>query len=87
MKQDANMRKNPSQHDEWKKSLRNEIERVRSNQHLKTPLRPIAEKLPPYYSKHKQQGSPYPLPNGHPGKHFMTGYTGFIPRAEEFMGK
>lgn len=88
LKQDALIQQNPSKFDVWKKSLRNETDRVRLRQHFKTPLKPIIEKLPPYYSKYKQQyGSPYTLPNAHPGKQFMTGYTGFIPRAEEYYGK
>lgn len=54
-----------------------------------TPLMPIAEKPQPFlpaYSK-RHSTSPFALPYGHPDKHFMSGYMGFVPRLEKYFAQ
>lgn len=54
-----------------------------------TPLRPIAKDARPYRSKNMVDFSMSPLfmPEGHPGKFYACGYTGYIPRHREELGK
>lgn len=60
-----------------------------SPQSLDTPLKPIAARPKPYLPAYTKQHSisPYYMPNGHPDKYFMSGYTGFIPKAQKYLGQ
>ena len=54
-----------------------------------TPLKPISATpifyLPPYAKQHSI--SPFYMPDDHPQKHFMSGYTGFVPKARKYLGQ
>lgn len=54
-----------------------------------TPLKPVSATpifyLPPYAKQHSI--SPFYMPDGHPEKYFMSGYTGFVPRARNYLGQ
>ena len=56
---------------------------------VQTPLKPIAPKpkayLPMYAKQHSI--SPFYMPDGHPQKYFMSGYTGFIPKTQKYIGQ
>ena len=56
---------------------------------LDTPLKPIAVRPKPYLPAYTKQHSisPYYMPNGHPDKYFMSGYTGFIPKTQKYIGQ
>ena len=56
---------------------------------LDTPLKPISPHPKPYLPAYTKQHSvsPFHLPNGHPDKHFMSGYTGFVPKAQKYIGR
>lgn len=60
-----------------------------SPQPLDTPLKPIASRPKPYLPAYSKQHSisPFFMPNGHPEKYFMSGYTGFIPKAQKYIGQ
>ncbi|XP_035684040.1 protein FAM166B-like [Branchiostoma floridae] len=53
-----------------------------------TPLKPIARQAKPYYSPGSLQHikSPYRMSNAEAKKNFMSGYTGFVPKARGLMG-
>ena len=53
-----------------------------------TPLKQLRAHPAEYYSKNAPQHSVSPLPMGNenPKKFFMSGYTGFVPRARGFIG-
>lgn len=90
LKQRRDQEINASKSSEWQFSKRYDLDRIKSRPSptTKTPLRPIEEKGPVYYSRFSQSSvSPYSLPNGHPEKTFLVGYSGFIPRARPFIGK
>ena len=54
-----------------------------------TPLKPVSDTpifyLPPYAKQHSI--SPFYMPDDHPQKHFMSGYTGFVPKARKYLGQ
>ena len=54
-----------------------------------TPLKPVSATpifyLPPYAKQHSI--SPFYMPDDHPQKHFMSGYTGFVPKAQKYLGQ
>ena len=54
-----------------------------------TPLKPVSATpifyLPPYAKQHSI--SPFYMPDDHPQKHFMSGYTGFVPKAQKYLGE
>ena len=54
-----------------------------------TPLKPVSATpifyLPPYAKQHSI--SPFYMPDDHPQKHFMSGYTGFVPKARKHLGQ
>lgn len=54
-----------------------------------TPLKPVSATpifyLPPYAKQHSI--SPFYMPDGHPEKYFVSGYTGFVPRARKYLGQ
>ena len=54
-----------------------------------TPLKPIADKAKPYHLSYSKQHSisPFYMPDGHPQKYFMAGYTGFVPTARNHFGQ
>ena len=54
-----------------------------------TPLKPLAEKAKPYLLSYTKQHSisPFYMPDGHPQKYFMAGYTGFVPTARKHFGQ
>lgn len=56
---------------------------------IQIPLRPIAKEARPYRSKNTIDTSVSPLfmPEGHPGKFYACGYTGYIPRHRDELGK
>jgi len=56
---------------------------------IQIPLRPIAKEARPYRSKNTVDTSMSPLfmPEGHPGKFYACGYTGYIPRHRDELGK
>ena len=49
------------------------------------PLQPTAPKATPYLPAYTKQYSlsPFGLPDNHLQKHFMSGYTGFVPKARK----
>ncbi len=67
-------------------SLQYDLSKLKPRKTL--PLKPIAEKAKMYFPKLVQHSvSPYTMSNDQPGKHFIAGYTGFVPRARQYMGK
>lgn len=54
-----------------------------------TPLKPVSDTpifyLPPYAKQHSI--SPFYMPDDHPQKYFMSGYTGFVPKARKYLGQ
>lgn len=58
---------------------------------LTTPLHPVRAKAKPYYpssaGEHYHAPSPHGLPAGHPGKYYMSGFMGFVPKAQRFIGQ
>lgn len=54
-----------------------------------TPLQPIAAKPKPYLPGYAKQHSisPYYMPDDHPQKYYMSGYTGFVPKARKYLGQ
>ena len=78
-------------------TYRKKMEGTRRHGHIQsssapaTPLKPIAQEAKPYlplYSKQKYSTiSPFNMPDGHPQKYFMSGYTGFIPKQQKYMGE
>lgn len=54
-----------------------------------TPLCPVSSKAKPYQPTHALQHfiSPYYLPDNHPLKYHMSGYTGFVPKARKYLGQ
>ena len=55
---------------------------------VKPPFKPIKQKPAMYFPKAFQHSvSPYSMKNDQPGKFFISGYTGFVPRAREHMGE
>jgi len=54
-----------------------------------TPLQPIAPRAKPYLPVYAKQHSisPYYMPDDHPQKYYMSGYTGFVPKARKFLGQ
>eukprot|EP01137_Pigoraptor_chileana_P013288 Opistho-2@66608 len=63
-------------------------ERTRALNRQKLPLTPITKELRDYEPKgtHDYAASPYSLPKDHPQKHFMPGYTGYVPKSEKYVG-
>ena len=53
------------------------------------PLTPVAKEPRPYLPAYirKNSISPHYLPSGDPHKHFMSGYTGFVPKAQKYLGQ
>ena len=54
-----------------------------------TPLKPIATKPKAYLpmiAKHHSI-SPFHMPDGHPQKYLMSGYTGFVPKKQKYIGQ
>ena len=52
-----------------------------------TPLNNRSAKpYPPMYTK-QHPVSPFVMPIGHPQKYFMSGYTGFVPKARQYLGQ
>lgn len=88
MEQKNSLQWNACKLDRQQRTQKYDMESIRSRQLPTIPLKPIAEKTPMYYPKVTQHSvSPYTLRNDHPGKHFIAGYTGFVPRARQFMGE
>ena len=54
-----------------------------------TPLRPINPKARPYLPAYAKQHSisPFYMPDDHPQKYHMSGYTGFVPKARKYLGQ
>ena len=54
-----------------------------------TPLVPINIKAKPYLPGYAKQHSisPYYMPDDHPQKYYMSGYTGFVPKARKYLGQ
>nr|XP_060640381.1 ciliary microtubule inner protein 2B [Anolis sagrei ordinatus] len=54
----------------------------------KTPLNALGKAATPYVSRcaFQPQGSPYSLEDSNPQKYFMSGFTGFVPRAQFLIG-
>ena len=54
-----------------------------------TPLRPINSKAKPYLPAYAKQHSisPFYMPDDHPQKYHMSGYTGFVPKARKYLGQ
>ncbi|XP_003228316.1 ciliary microtubule inner protein 2B isoform X1 [Anolis carolinensis] len=54
----------------------------------KTPLNATGTAAAPYVSRcaFQPQGSPYSLEDSNPQKYFMSGFTGFVPRAQFLIG-
>ena len=54
-----------------------------------TPLRPINPKAKPYLPAYAKQHSisPFYMPDDHPQKYHMSGYTGFVPKARKYLGQ
>ncbi|XP_014680145.1 PREDICTED: protein FAM166B-like, partial [Priapulus caudatus] len=52
------------------------------------PLQVVTKETEPYFSPHAVQHtvSPYYMAQNNPEKFFMSGYTGFIPKARGLMG-
>ena len=52
------------------------------------PLHPIARSAKPYIPKNSPQHtmSPFFMENSNPDKRFVSGYTGFVPRARGLLG-
>lgn len=53
------------------------------------PLKPVAPTAAPYmpvYTKHYTV-SPSEIPHGEPDKYFISGYTGFVPRQQKYIGQ
>lgn len=58
--------------------------------HIATPLKPILFGVPKFYiPPYAQQhtSSPFNMPDGHPLKYCVSGYTGFIPKARNYLGQ
>ncbi|KAL8606414.1 hypothetical protein ACOMHN_060319 [Nucella lapillus] len=53
-----------------------------------TPMKAVAEKAEPFVSCSQPPPtvSPYYLPNDNDNKHYMSGYTGFVPRSRGLLG-
>ena len=53
------------------------------------PLRPTASRARPYLPAYGKQHSisPFYMPDGHPQKYYMSGYTGFVPKARKYLGQ
>ena len=87
-KQDRDVQLNALKFNGRQSLVQNYTNNIKLKQHLKTPLKPRVDKVSLNYPKAERlYFSPYTLRDDHPGKQFMTGYQGFVPRAEEFMGK
>lgn len=55
---------------------------------MATPLRPVRAKAKTYYSSNKQQYvSPHCVPEEYPRKYFMSGYMGFVPKSQRYLGQ
>eukprot|EP00794_Sanderia_malayensis_P015818 gene15818-17413_t len=68
-----------------KKLSRIELASLRS-QPRATPLKSIADKPKMYFPKLVQHSvSPYTMGNDNREKYFIAGYTGFVPRAKQFI--
>ena len=56
-----------------------------------TPLRPLRSKAKPYYPSgtgdQYATKSPHCMPANHPGKYYMSGFMGFVPKAQRFIGQ
>ena len=54
-----------------------------------TPLQPVNIKAKPYLPSYAKQHSisPYYMPDDHPQKYYMSGYTGFVPKARKYLGQ
>ncbi len=54
-----------------------------------TPLQPIAPRPKPYLPSYGKQHSisPFYMPDDHPQKYYMSGYTGFVPKARKYLGQ
>ena len=54
-----------------------------------TPLKPISTTpmfyLPSYAQQHSI--SPFYMPDDHPQKYYVSGYTGFVPKARNYLGQ
>lgn len=53
-----------------------------------TPLTAVSKPKPylPAYAK-QHSISPFYMPDDHPQKYYMAGYTGFVPRARKYFGQ
>ena len=72
------------------KNMRKGIVAVRgSPKSQTTPLTPVAKHPKPYLPAYirKNSISPHHVPSGDPQKHFMSGYTGFVPKAQKYLGQ
>ncbi len=58
---------------------------------MTTPLRPLRPKAKPYYpsgsGNQYAAKSPHYMPADHPGKYYMSGFMGFVPKAQRFIGQ
>ena len=72
----------------------NKVAEMSSINHIQSssvtgPLTPIANKAKVYLPMFTKQHSisPYYMPNGHPLKYFISGYTGFVPKQQKYIGQ
>ena len=90
--QKANSRKCSSDVCCRKKWLKFDLANIKSR-HFSTPgsngpLKPIVEKAPMFYGKGvRPSARPCAMRRDNPDKHYISGYTGFVPRARKYMGK
>ena len=74
---------------EDKKQYKIGLDKGLSSSRLNTPLKPISSRPKPYLPMYNKQHSisPFFMPSGHPQKYFMSGYTGFIPKVQQYLGQ
>lgn len=54
---------------------------------ITTPLRPVRSKAEPFYSTPKEAGSPHYAPDSAPSKYHISGFMGFVPKAQRYIGQ
>lgn len=64
-------------------------EKMKSVSDSEMPLGSVSSKPAPYPPMYNKQYpvSPFVMPIGHPQKFFMSGYTGFVPKARKYLGQ
>ena len=71
----------------WPPSSRSDQIPDTGKSNLTTPLRPIRAKAEPFYLTPRKVESPHYAPDSAPSKYQISGYMGFVPKTQRYLGE